>query len=410
MPKLFVISDVPIPSGYGRIAAEVCNRLHKRGYEIMVASLTYDGLLPASFEGEALPYHVAALNGKDWVQTSAQLINVWQPDMIWVAQDFPYSQGIRNAPLDWSKYGFIILSPVDGAPIYPRWIDEAKRADATLTISEYGVKAFKAQGIEAGLIRPAANLNAFYPISAERKAEVRQALGIAPDAFVLGTCAMNQGRKAISTMIECFYKFAEDKPTARYLLNMERTSPAGWDIPGMICEPNGWDMSKLIFRDDCEKAGIGELRERYNIMDAHAVIAHREGFGLPLTESQCCGVATMAMDYCSGTEVCENGNGVLVKTNGYSEIGTWGGARDMFVDKQDFVEQLQWLYNNPAERAAIGKRGMDYARAFTWDKATDVAHATFERVMDKRRAILNTPIHTPMPAPAIHPPSDISTP
>jgi len=402
MVKILTVSDDGIASGYGRISYEVNSRLIKRGYEILAASLTYDGLLPPMYEKERIPYHVAAMAGKpNWIDVVGNLVQVWQPDIIHVTQDFPYAQGVRSMPLDWSKYGFVITTPVDGTPIYPRWLDVAKQADAVLTISEFGVQAFKAQGLEVGLCRPAANLNTFYPLPADQRAAIRQRLGIAPDAFVLGTVAQNQGRKAISIMIEGFYKFAVDKPNARYLLNMDKVSPGGWDILGMIVEPNGWDASKLIFREDCDRLEVHELRDRYNIMDVHVVLSHREGFGLPIPESQCCGVVAMALDYCSGYEQCGEGKGILIKPIEYTEIGTWGGGRDYFADKSDYVAQLEWAYRNPIQRQALAEAGMRATKQWTWDTAAGNVYDAMERVLARRRAFMSAPPNAPAPSPIL---------
>ena len=398
MSKLLLCSNSGIPDGFGRIADEIGIRLAKRGVQILGASYTYDGLLPAMHEGTPLPYHVAGLSGKDANSVIMQLINVFQPDAVLCIQDFPYLEGVRYAPVDWSKHAFIGITPVDGTPIYSRWIDLAKIADALLTISQFGVEAFRQQGVTVGLCRPGVDGNVFYPTTMPEKAELRAKLGLPKGAFVLGTAAMNQGRKAISTMIECFFEFAKDKPHARYLLDMDKASAAGWEVSGMLCKPNGWDESKLLFREDCLRAGLFHLRQRYAVMDAHAVLAHREGYGLPLVEAQACGVVSIAMDYSSGREICGDGKGVLVKPIDYFEYGTWGGARDFFPDKKDFVAQLQRLHDHPAERASIAQKGMEWARSAPWDAAADAVHATLERVLLMR--LLQSPAATVTMAPA----------
>lgn len=394
MIKILIVSDGGVASGYGRISAELGRNLIKRDYHIMEASLQYDGLLPAAYDGEPLPYHVASLQGKpNWLECVMALTGAYQPNLIFVIQDAPFSQQVRNLPLDWSQIAFVMLSPVDGAPIYPAWVETAKTADGLLTISEFGVNAWREAGVQAGLVRPGINPNKFYKIPDHGKAAIRKALGIADDAFVLGSMCMNQGRKSISLMVKAFFEFAKDKPTARYLLDMDEASLAGWDIPA-LCTQYGWDKSKLIFRSDAIKAGVTELRDRYNILSAHMVIAHREGFGLPLAEAQACGVVSVALDYCSGTEVCGNGNGILIKPLDLHVPGTWGGAEDWFPDMSDLATKLQWLHDNPVEREAIALRGMKDARTHTWDRAVDNTVDVIERAVKRKLPIAgftNTP-------------------
>jgi hypothetical protein len=386
MTKLFVLSDCGTPTGYGRIADETLIRLSKRGYEIFAAGINYDGLLPAAYEGERLPYWVASLGGRDWLQESVKIIGVYQPDIIIVIQDAPYAEGLRNAPLDWSKYGFIVVTPVDGAPIYPKWIAAFQQTDALMNISQFGVDEYRKAGIHATLLRPGVNGNRFYRLPDVERAAIRAKLGMADDAFLVGTMCMNQGRKAITLMMQAFFEFATDKPSARYLMDMDPQSPAGWDIPA-VCKQQGWDVGKIIFRHDAMRLGVMELRDRYNALDAHMVISHREGYGLPLTEAMACGVVSIAMDYCSGTEIVGGGRGMLIPHTGYEVPGTWGGAVDKFPDMRRLVMSLQALYDYPSRRAVIAERGMKAARAWTWDAATDALQETIDRVVAGRARI-----------------------
>lgn len=382
--KILVISDDGVASGYGRISMEVNTRLVRRGVAVMAASLMYDGLLPAAFDGQPLTYWVGSLAGKpNWVQSVIDMIAAYQPDIVHVIQDAPYAEAIRNSPLDWSRFALVVTTPVDGVPVHPPWVEMLKHTDGTLSISQFGVNAHRAAGVPSELCRPGVDPNVFFPLSSADRAALRQRVGIVGDAFVLGTMAQNQGRKDVPDMLRAFFAFASDKPAARYLLDMERSSPAGWDIPA-LCVQQGWDVGKLLFRDDLQRAGIQLLRERYNLLDAHMVVAHREGYGLPLAEAQACGVVSIALDYCSGTEICGDGKGILVPPIDYTGIGTWGGAVDKFPDVEALTGALQMLYDNPDERSAIARRGMEWARAQTWDAATDAVMRVYERVLAKR--------------------------
>jgi glycosyltransferase involved in cell wall biosynthesis len=296
----------------------------------------------------------------------------------------------------------IVLTPVDGAPLYPQWVSLLKGADGVLTISQFGVETMRQAGIAAELCRPGVDGNVFFPYSDARKTDLRARLNIAPDAFVLGSMCMNQGRKDIPAMLRAFFAFSADKPSARYLMDMEALSPAGWDIPA-ICQQNGWDAGKIIFRADAARVGLS-LPERYNLLDAHAVIAHREGYGLPLAEAMCCGVVSIALDWCSGTEIAGDGKGILVQALDYTSVSTWGGALDKYADPVDLASKLQWLYDAPHERKAIAQRGMTWSRLQSWDAAADSVQKVIERVIEKRRAV-TAPVTAPIPV--IAPPASI---
>lgn len=397
MIKILVVSDDGVSSGYGRISSELNRNLAKRGYHIMAASLGYDGLLPAVYDGEPLPYHVASLQGKqNWPDLVVAVAGAYQPDVIWVIQDAPYSGIVRNAPIDWSRIAFVMTAPIDGAPIHPAWVETAKQADGMTTISEFGVQAWKEAGVQAALTRPGINPNKFYKIPDHGRVAIRKALGIAEDAFVLGMMAQNQGRKDITGTLKAFFDFAQDKPTARILLDMDEVSPAGWDIPS-LCKQFGWDVNKVIFRSDAIKRNVPELRDRYSILDAHSVLAFREGFGLPVIEAMACGVVSIAQDWCAGTEVLQDGRGILIPPIDYFMPSTWGGALDKLPDLKVMTEKLQWLYDHPEERAAMARRGMEWARRQTWDIAVDNAAEVITKAVAKKQVAT----YTTLPQPAI---------
>lgn len=403
MTKILILSDDGMSTGYGRISMEVNTRLHKRGVAIMAQSLCYDGLLPPSLDGQPLPYWVGALAGKpDWVGAAVNVINAFQPDIVHVIQDAPYAEVLRNAPLDWSRFAFVVTTPVDGMPVHPPWVAMLKGADGTLSISQFGVDAHRAAGVRSDLCRPGVDANVFFPLPETERMALRARLGIAPDAFVLGSFCMNQGRKDIPDMLRAFFAFASDKPTARFLLDMDAISPAGWSIPD-LCIQQGWDASKLLFRADVQRAGVVHIRERYNLLDAHAVIAHREGYGLPLVEAMACGVVSMALDWCSGTEICGDGKGVLIAPIDYTSIGTWGGAEDRYPNITQMTASLQMLYDEPDTRHSIARRGMAWARAQTWDAAADAVARVYERVLAKRKPVLQAPMMALPAAPVLSP-------
>lgn len=387
MTKVLIFGDSGVPSGYGRICDHIGIALHKRGYQVFQASIQYDGLLPPAYEGKPLPYPVASLaEHANWPEKLMGVARAYQPDVILSIQDAPFADQIRSLPIDWSKTLFMVITGVDGVPLYPGWVDMLKRADAAFTISEFGVRAHRQAGIQSSLCRPGIDPDYFYPLADDHRAAIRAQLGIEPDAFVVGTCAQNQGRKCYPQMLEGFFAFAADKPNARYLINTEAVSPAGWDLPA-LCKQNGWDVSKIIFKEAMVRAGVHELRDRYNVMDAHAVLAYREGFGLPLVEAQACGVVSIALDYCSGTEICGNGKGVLIDPLPYTTVSTWGGALDMHPNVHQYTEKLQWLYDNPDERKAIAKRGLEAARKHIWVDAVDNVVNRMEQQLDKRRQL-----------------------
>lgn len=386
--KILWYGDGVALSGFGRIANEVCRRLKRRGYSVQLASIQYTGH-PTELIKE-LDW-VWALGGRDIWNEITGIVNYTQPDILISCQDFPYHVNLfHGCRIDFSKLKWIGITPVDGVPIDPGWLKIIEQTDGFMTISEFGVEAFRQEGKRVDLCHPAADANEFYPLDDVERAKMREIAGYKPDDYVVGVVAMNQGRKAIPPMIEAFYEFAKDKPNAKLYLDMDDISPAGWHIPNLLKQMK-WsedEQKRIKYKKDMfTHPELLPLVNRYALMDAHMVISHREGFGLPLMEAQACRIPVLALDYCSGTEICGDGRGLLVKTLPYREYGTWGGAKDCYPDTVDLIVKLNQLYNNPAEAKAIAERGYQWARSYSWDTTTDEVERVIQAALAKDRKV-----------------------
>jgi glycosyltransferase involved in cell wall biosynthesis len=379
--KILLYGDVAVPTGFGRIGQAVGPALQARGYHVMGACHQYDGLLPHNQS-----FWIAALQGKDEMQALSGIVAAYQPDLILSLQDFPYHEGLRHAAaIDWSTTAHVVITPVDGVPIAQNWVRLVDQFDGFMTISEFGVEAFRNEGKRAVLCPPGVDMTTFKRLSDDERAALRAKLGIPPDAFVVGVMAMNQGRKGFPTMLEGFAQAFKDVPGARLLLDCDKVSIAGWDLPQHIISRVDIDPAKVLFREDAMRAGVLDLNDRYNLLDAHMVLAHREGFGLPHVEAMATGIPSVALDYCSGREIIgDDARGVLIKAH-KSEMGTWGGAWDYNADMEHLAERLRWLYDHPAERAAMGARALAFAKTRTWDKATTAVLDVVAAALDKRK-------------------------
>lgn len=406
--RILVFGDF-LPTGFGRITRRAALHLHQAGYEVIGACVQWDGILPLP---QPVPFHVCALNGRDGGQgpvgfagVIAPIIAAAQPDVLLSVQDFPYHEALRHAPIDWSVLAHLAITPLDGVPIDARWLRVAPQFDALLTISEFGVAAFKEHGIRADLCPPGVDPREFHRLPDPQRAALRDQLGLPRDAFVVGVMAMNQGRKDFPTMIAAFADAFRDVPEAYLYLDCEATSPVGWDIPHMLLAPNRLDPARVRFRADARRAGIGDLNARYNLLDLHMVIAHREGYGLPHGEALATGCPTVAIDYCSGREIVgktgtNDARGWLIPARPAhpGAFGTWGGALDYWADRLALVNALREAYDQPAERLARGARGAAWARdERPWSRAADAVLAALDRVLIARGPDLDAKYTEPVP-------------
>lgn len=363
--RVLVFSDDGAITGYGRFSMEVNSRLVAQGIDVMSASMLHHGLLPATYEGQPLPYWVAPLGQDNWLQRFLQVFNSFQPNIVCIIKDLSYVELITNVIVPYDVQT-VVVTGVDGKPIASRWVTPLESASAVVSFSQFGVNALAEQGINATQIRPGIDQTQFQPMDSESRLALRRNLGIADETFVLLTIAQNQHRKAIPHMLEGYFRFAESYPDSLFILDMIPETLNGWDIPA-LCQQFGWDVSKLRFHPDIH---LLSMAQRYNLADAHTVLSHREGWSLPLTEAMACGVVSIALDWCSGSEICNDGRGILVKPLDYVTVSTWGNALDYHPDVEDFAEKLAWLYDHPTERQAIAETGRQWATTLTWDTAS----------------------------------------
>ena len=380
--------------------------LNNLKYDMAGACLQWDGILP--LQPTPMPFHVCALNGRDMGQGPAGLANVianvvnaYRPDVLISVQDFPYHEALRTAPIDWSVMAHIAITPVDGEPIAEHWIDFVPQLDGFMTISEFGVQAFRKRGVKAELCPPGVDLGEFNRLDDPARAVLRDRMGIPRDAFVVGAMAMNQGRKDFPSMLYAFAEAFRDVPNAYLYLDCDPISPAGWDMPRTLVKWNDLDPARVTFRSDALSKGMLDLNERYNLFDLHMVLAHREGYGLPHGEAMATGCPSIANDYCSAREVIgDNERGWIIPAAPPhpGAYGTWGGARDYWPDMAALIATLREAYEKPAERIARGARGLEWVKTErTWNRAGEAVAQLLERVIARRGVDMDKKHQQPAP-------------
>ena len=377
--KVLIWSDLPIPSGFGRISREVARRLAHRGYEVAAISIMYqDGP-----HGE--PYYVwSAAPPRDLWKCNVEIVESARTDVIIGFQDFPYHYTLFwGTKIDFSRIAWIFVTPIDGEPIDPDWVRLVDFADGAMVISEFGVDAMRKHGKQVFLCPCGVDTNEFKPATEEEKQAIRQKAGIAPGAWIVGMFSQNQGRKNIPYMMEEFRDFCVDKPEAILYFDMEKESPAGWNLT-KLSQQIGLPLNRLLCRPDIN-AQVPAIRDRYCMLDMHGVPAFREGWGLPLVESMACKIPTFAVDWSSGTEIVGDGRGYLIPRQPYMTYGTWGGARDAHPVPGALRAAMEDAYRDRLKASYVADVGYKWAIGRTWDKTTDAVESLVKQCMEQKQ-------------------------
>ncbi|MDR2719715.1 MAG: glycosyltransferase, partial [Nitrososphaerota archaeon] len=112
-----------------------------------------------------------------------------------------------------------------------------------------------------------------------------------------------------------------------------------------------------------------ELAVLMNCFDIHLLCSKREGFGMPILETQACGVPNICHDFSSMTELVQ-GHGWLCKSLG-QELNletTAINAETATPDVYDIAKCIEKAYFNPDQVQKYGEASREFALAFDWDK------------------------------------------
>jgi glycosyltransferase involved in cell wall biosynthesis len=103
-----------------------------------------------------------------------------------------------------------------------------------------------------------------------------------------------------------------------------------------------------------------QLRQAYQHCAAFAFVSHYEGFGLPILEAMLCAAPVVAGDNSSQIELTA-GAGLLAQTR----------------NDADVADKLGRILTDPGLAASLRQRGLERARAFSWQETVKRTQAAF---------------------------------
>lgn len=386
--KILVCSESSkVPSGFGVYNKRLLEGLYKTGkYEI--AEFASYGLI-GDVETFKIPwkYYPNAVNKQDprSPQYDSSLDNQFgrwrfdrvlldfKPDIVIDVRDYWMSYYQGKSPL--RKYFHWILMPtVDSAPQKEEWLDTYLDANAVFTYSDWGRDVLKSQTSNKvkyiATTSPGVDLSEFYP---ENGTEIKQALSLPADSFVLGTIMRNQKRKLYPELIRAFEKILQklDNVIAeKTLLYIHSSYPdAGWDFANLI--KNSPVSNQIYFSYVCKSCGAvfasnfstemqccyrcGQkaavmpnvnngldtkvLTKVINSFDAYVQYAICEGFGMPQIEAAACGVPVFSVNYSAMEDVIGKLDATPINIGArFKELET--EAVRVYPDENDFVSKM----------------------------------------------------------------------
>jgi len=259
----------------------------------------------------------------------------------------------------------VVLSRRVGLPIKSNLLSRIKyrAVDGLLAISHAVKDGLLGSGIAANKIFVAESCTDFATLAPTiLRNEMRSALDIPKDAFVIGNVAHFDHHKGQHLLIECFANFAREH--------------TGGDIRLLLV---GQGPLLASCRAQAEAAGISEqvvftgqrtdMGNLYPVMDVFflSTFTPLEGWSVAMTEAMGCGLAVIAVKYpVTAERIQHEQNGLLVSPGNRKE---WGQALRKLAGDSKLCRQL-------AENAQT------YARQFTPERLANKTEACYRTLLE----------------------------
>ena len=355
-----------IASGYGKATREICTRLSKYGFEVVISA--YYGAEP----GGIPPYSVPVLPSKEGpygVVSAAQYCKQYNIDAgvlftdWWAFSEFPKI-------IPWPT----LYSPMDQIS-YPEEIMKfTKEYYKIIGLCKWQQQCLSNIKIQSDYIYHGVNVNVFKPTN---KKEVRRKFGLnAEDIFIFGTVAANgdrEDRKGHARSMKAMRHFLDQNPDVKNVVWLYHTSPNDQRGMPLISISRKLGLEKIIsFMDPSMISTMlteDDLASLMNCFDVHLLCSKREGFGMPILETQACGVPNICHDFSSMTELVQ-GHGWLCKSLGYGlNLETTPiNAETATPDVYDIAKCIEDAYFHPDKVKKYGEASRKFALPFDWDK------------------------------------------
>jgi glycosyltransferase involved in cell wall biosynthesis len=307
-----------ISTGYGQQTALTTVRLRDAGHDVAISAIA--GLEGTIGEWEGMKVYPAdntrfnKLNLRKYVQRhsadgTGNDVQVITLQDVWTWLDASSQTG--GVPADYRGLKLASWCPVeyDPMPINTAQVLQAF-ASRPIAMSRFGEDRMRQRGFDPLYVPHAVDTSLLRPQPAAA-AQVRQALGVTADAFVIGMVSNNQGiapaRKAFPEVFHAFSVFQQNHPDAiLYLhtdalgLNHGLNLTALWQTYGI--------PESAIRTVNQDKYWFGEIATEhmgymYSALDVLACPSYGEGFGIPIVEAQACGTPVIVTDWTSMSEL-----------------------------------------------------------------------------------------------------------
>ena len=348
------------PSGYGVQSAGFVSRMIDEGHSVCVLTttqhpgFTWNGIthVPGG------PEKYAASGMLEWpkrVKTDIlfSLFDIW-----------PYPADIGKQIADLGT-AWAPVTPIDHDPI-PRDIEERLRhATYPIAMSPHGFREMQRVGLDRATYIPhGVDTHTFRPHPANKGM-----FRVGDDTFVVGIVATNvEGldRKGWGPALQAFGRFHAAHPDSIIYVHASATrDDGGYDLITIaeslnfkLHVPDMWTLS----------AGLPTLKmvELYNSFDVMMLLTRGEGFGIPLIESQACGIPVITTDFTAPSDLVGAGWKIPITGKRYTPLSSFWAEPD--VDAAVLaLEEAYALWKAGKLKDEMAVKARNFAKTFDFD-------------------------------------------
>lgn len=373
--RVLLIGDSPLmTTGFGRVNRLATEAFLREGWT--VASVTN---LQTEEKPTDLPIRQYVPERTDGMglRKALEAIEDFAPDVIYATGD-PGSVAAFSLVIP-ARIPVFFYVPIEGEPIVlPEW-QQLLRTVPFMTCSNYGVEVARRDlQREVEMVYHGVDREVFRPLTAERRAEVREMFGWT-DKFVVMTVAANVRRKQHPRLFEAM-AILRDKFKQRDMVLYDHTVPfqnfllEGWNLP-LIADAYGVH-DEVVFNPVLTAGGFGAsipevakdgmvgLPELYGAADLFVLPSQVEGFGLPIAEAMATGLPVAVTKYAAGWEIAQTGQGAGIPVHDW-EIHK-SGTKLANVSAEALAKVILDLKRDPKRRARMSAAGLAAVERFDW--------------------------------------------
>jgi glycosyltransferase involved in cell wall biosynthesis len=240
----------------------------------------------------------------------------------------------------------------------------AQRADRVIVHSRNGaadVEACFGVAAERIAVVPLGVGAEFFPESPATQEAIRNRLAPGGEGFVL-FCGSLEPRKDVPTLLRAFARATDVRGRFRLVL-VGGTGRASPEIAA-LAEEMGLQESMTLEG----YVGIAQLRGLYSAAALFVLPSLYEGFGLPILEAMACGTPVVAANTSSLPEVVGDA-GLLVPPG----------------DPEALAAAMTRVLEDAHLAADLRRRGLNWAKLFTWEETAARTLAVYRAVAAERR-------------------------